>query len=70
MSPKKHIEIFQYGHRELYTLICYFIFPLKKKIDKKTLPGKSLWEKEVLKTQKDIEAYQYDLRKFIYFFEE
>ena len=51
-------------------VICYFIFPLKKKQTKKTLSGKSLWEKEVLKTQKDNEAYQYDLRKFIYFFEE
>ena len=47
-----------------------FYFSFEKKQTKKTLPGKILWEKEVLKTQKDIEAYQYDLRKFIYFFEE
>ena len=46
-------------------MLFYFSFE-KKKQTKKTLPGKSLWEKKVLKTQKDIEAYQYDLRKFIF----
>ena len=66
MSPKKHIEIFQYGHREFCDMLFYFSFE-KKKQTKKTLSGKSLWEKEVLKTQKDIEAYQYDLRKFNFF---